>query len=245
MERVDLSVLGLGVRVSVADKGVAEQIRLAWARCAASSERPVVPDVDVHVTDLHTSPEVILEQLTQTITIKAIDQHAGSHLMLHAAAVAAPDTDRAVVLVGPSGMGKTTVAATLGRRWAYVTDECALVTDGLVLPYPKPLSVVGPGPKRQVSPDQLGLVAATRSSEVVGLVLLRRTETSAVHVDRPSTARAIALLAEHVSYLAKLRQPLRQLAELIHIAGGLRVVSYREAHELEPVVADLLAGRSQ
>ncbi len=67
--------------------------------------------------------------------------HAPDRVFVHAGAVA--HRGRAIVLPGMSFAGKTTLVAALVRAGAtYLSDEFApLDADGLVHPYPKPLSV--------------------------------------------------------------------------------------------------------
>ncbi|MFX6027812.1 hypothetical protein ABTE84_20905, partial [Acinetobacter baumannii] len=70
--------------------------------------------------------------------------------MLHAAGVAGSD-GAVVVLVGPSGAGKTTAIRHLAARAGYVSDETiALNATGAVLPYRKPLSVITDGVAHKV-----------------------------------------------------------------------------------------------
>ena len=112
---------------------------------------------DLFGTDLAT----VMDRLSPLITRLAVTERAGELTMFHACALADPVTGDTAVLFGPSGTGKTTLARTLGTDFAYVTDETAAVTrDGLLVPYPKPLSIlIGPRDrlKRQVSPGELGL----------------------------------------------------------------------------------------
>jgi hypothetical protein len=70
-----------------------------------------------------------------------IAQHAPDHVFVHAGVVGVGD--RAIVLPGRSFAGKTTLVAALVRAGAgYWSDEYAVLDgDGLVHPYPKPLSV--------------------------------------------------------------------------------------------------------
>lgn len=67
--------------------------------------------------------------------------HAPDHVFIHAGVVGVED--RAIVLPGRSFAGKTTLVAALVKAGAeYWSDEYAVLdADGLVHPYPKPLSV--------------------------------------------------------------------------------------------------------
>ena len=67
--------------------------------------------------------------------------HAPDHVFVHAGVVGVED--RAIVLPGRSFAGKTTLVAALVQAGAeYWSDEYAVLdADGLVHPYPKPLSV--------------------------------------------------------------------------------------------------------
>jgi hypothetical protein len=67
--------------------------------------------------------------------------HAPNHVFVHAGVVGVQD--RAIVLPGRSFAGKTTLVAALVQAGAeYWSDEYAVLdADGLVHPYPKPLSV--------------------------------------------------------------------------------------------------------
>ncbi|MDX7183432.1 hypothetical protein SJ321_24440, partial [Enterobacter hormaechei] len=83
------------------------------------------------------------ENLVFLATSRAIESARGTHLMFHAACLAAPDTGAAIVLAAASGTGKTTATRRLGPHYAYLTDETAIVdpADRSVTPYPKPLSL--------------------------------------------------------------------------------------------------------
>jgi hypothetical protein len=67
--------------------------------------------------------------------------HAPDHVFVHAGVVGVEE--RAIVLPGRSFAGKTTLVAALVQAGAeYLSDEYAVLdADGLVHPYPKPLSV--------------------------------------------------------------------------------------------------------
>ncbi|WP_125037457.1 ATP-binding protein [Nocardioides sp. LS1] len=188
-----------------------------------------------------------MEAVTQQVTIEAVTRRAGELLMLHACALADPATGRCVLFVGPSGMGKSTIAWTLGRDFGYVTDETAAVTaDGRLVAYPKPLSIRAGGPaKEQHSPDDLNLVNPGDDLSVAAVLLLDRQPEQPFAVERLPTVEGVALLAEHTSFLGELDAPLQRLAALCEDAGGLRRASYRDAAELKPLVARLLATGSE
>ena len=84
----------------------------------------------------------LLDALVGHLNLAAIAASRG-RLLLHAAAVAAPD-GRVALLPGPSGSGKTTLTAALvGAGLAYVTDETLSVhpVTLAITPYRKPLTV--------------------------------------------------------------------------------------------------------
>ncbi len=248
---VFVEALGVRVRIDVAPSLAADMERI-WAACLTSDEpadallEAVVDMDELRARERPQSDAELLERVTQEVTLAAIKARAGELLMLHACAVADPVTGAVVVCVGPSGMGKTTLASTLGRRWPYVTDETVAVdAAGVVSPYPKPLSVRRPGcwVKEQVPPEDLGLTPAKGPLHAAAVLLLdRRDGVEEVSVEDVATIPAVALLAEHTSYLASFEKPLSRVARFVHQAGGLRRVTYSEAESLIPVVGSLLAG---
>jgi hypothetical protein len=246
---IDISALGVPIRLRLGGRS-AEALRAglerAWARSILATDR--APGAVVRA-DLERISDyrAVMERVTQQVTLAAIEARAGQLLMFHACAIADPTTGAAVLLVGPSGMGKTTLARHLGRHWGYLTDETAGVTsDHSVLAYPKPLSIVASGSvgKDQLGPDELGLLHPGRDTKVAAVVLLDRQPQGAhladLLVEPVPNVTAIALLAEHTSYLTRLERPLGTMAALLKATGGLRRVSYTDADELLPVVTELL-----
>jgi hypothetical protein len=238
---VVVDALGVAVGVETPDAALAAGVRRAWSACllpeTSSPKASVAAPATVSTADA-------LETITQQVTVAAVGERAGDLLMLHACALADEKTRRAVVLVGRSGVGKSTLSRTLGQHLTYLSDETAAVDDqGRVLAYPKPLSLLEvPGrPKEQTSPEILGLRSGSGWYDVAAVALLERNSSAGPLVTELSTVPAIALLAEHTSYLALLGRPLSRVAGVLHRAGGLRVVEYAESSTLRPLVDDWLA----
>jgi hypothetical protein len=215
-------------------------VREAW-RDALTDDEPHTDAVEVLDSDV----ESALHHLSPAVTTAAIDARAGQLAMLHAAALADPVTGRTAVLVAASGTGKTTASVTLGKRFAYLTDETSAITpDGVVLPYRKPLSIIDGGHlKKQVAPSDLGLLTTDRECRLAALLVIERDpqyEGDPV-VEPLETVDAIAAIAPQSSYLPSMDKPLHRLAELIHLVGGAKRVRYAESSDLEPVLTRLLA----
>lgn len=242
-----------------------QNTRSAWARCA-DDKGQMLPPLPAESTAAQpfsaavaykslkhdggafqlqaASFEELAENLTSRLTVAAILANAGDLIMLHACGVADPATGALVALVAKSGTGKTTAAAMLARIYGYVTDETvAICPDGSVVPYPKPLSVKQlSGPKRQVGPDELGLLPAPAKPYLQAIVLLDRVKggyTSPV-LKRVPLADAVLALIPESSSLGELQDPLQSLCRLIDSVGGVWQLTYSEAADLPPVLEPLL-----
>ena len=183
-----------------------------------------------------------MDRLSPVVTLAMIEAQAGKLLMLHAAALADASTGRALVMVGPSGAGKTTATSVLAQRWGYVTDETVGVRpDGTLAAYPKPLSVkVEASPfKEQRCLDSLGAEPAPPEAHLHRVVLLHRDDSPEPWLEDVPMVRSLALLATETSYLSELERPLQWLAALLGSAG-LRRLHYREAEQLPALVEQIL-----
>ena len=252
---VDVRALGTIMRIQTPDAECAAVVRRAWHLALYSGERVDVPeDRLVHMQvgdggddDRSERRSRAMVALTQTLTQEALRAQAGKAVFLHAGGLCNPRTGASFVYVAPGGTGKTTLTRTLGRTFAYLSDETIAVTaDGAILPYLKPLSVRRGGlgsVKDEVAPGELGLMAPTVTPWVAGLVILRRQEGATLHVEPVDTLDAIVALSPETSAMAALDHPLRRVAHVIERARGLTIVTYSEATQLGPMVDVILSRR--
>jgi hypothetical protein len=201
------------------------------------------PGHELYGSDLDT----LMDNLSPLITRLAVTAQAGRLLMFHACALADPATGGTAILFGPSGIGKTTLARTLGRRFAYLTDETAAIDETMRLhAYPKPLSILETSDsalKRQVSPGELGLTRdLSGACSLRALIQLSREPdlAGAAIVEELHTVDALPALAAQTSFSRRYERPLHRMAAVAHHVGGIRKISYREAEQVGPLVAELL-----
>jgi hypothetical protein len=264
-----VGAFGASVLVRMHGSAAAEldgQLRRAWGRCAVDPAAPapfgesrldvcVDPDPGVVAAARQagmlasTDVRAAMDQLSSSITVAVVTRRAGTLLMLHACGLADPSTGATVALVAPSGTGKTTLARTLGTKWAYVSDETVAIDEhGGVLPYPKPLSWLRhpeAALKVQLAPGDCGLVPVPSSLRIAAVVLLDRRPDGprTPQVDAIPTVPALAALAPETSYFTQQPTPLQRLARVLTGTGGLRRVTYAEAADLHGTVAGLLGGQ--
>lgn len=236
--------------VSGLDEVEATAVTHAWAWCAPTPCDAPRGDLDrAGLPSL--SWEQFHEELVHRATIRAIEAGRGTHLMFHAACLAALGTGASVVLVAASGTGKTTATGTLGPHYGYLSDETAIVhpEDLTVTPYPKPLSVLGPSghrPKHQVSPDEMGLGQAPDATlqRICVLERVREPEERVpARAESMPLMEALAHLVPHTFSLSHLPRGLVALCRTLDRLGGALRLVYSEASDLLPVMDGLLARR--
>ncbi|WP_314718528.1 hypothetical protein [uncultured Actinomyces sp.] len=238
---------------------VAQRLEDAWLPCAttASDRDPALAPFSVtvlppsaaasarpHDLVLHTLERDVTYYVSQHLTRWLISKAAGDYLMLHAAGLRTPD-GRVVGVIAPSGTGKTTFCSVLGNRFGYVTDETLVITPGTldVIPYPKPLSVVGPEARRTKvdhSPSALGLEAVTSPTPLGALVLAERVRSGNTLVPMRLEEIMEPVIAQTSSLFA-LPSPLLTLAQALTLAGGPWRLNFSSQEECASLLAGLPA----
>lgn len=249
---IDVEALGRTIRIEAAQ--LTEHVAAAWRDARSSGDvGGTGPDATVALRGTASSDQA-LSVLSTDVTLTALRHSRGEALLFHAAGIALDD-GRVIGFVGPSGRGKTTLSAELGRYWGYVTDETVSVSldsSRHVHPYRKPLSIIrGPGPKQQVAPSELGLRPVPELPLTLSkLVLLdRHTDDPESLADLPRLTAvpridAIVALASESSYLVALDAPLAHLAQLIDDTGGVLRMSYRDVNTVPTLIRSLAVSPS-
>jgi len=229
-----IRALGTWVNVILGDAIDPDEFARAWSRCLTGpSDGPPARSSVFNV-----GPRPTMTSLTQAITSTLIHRRAGQLLMLHAGAVCNPRTGASIAYAAPGGTGKTTLTRLLGQRYGYLTDETVGVEPGSwrILSYEKPLSLRNPEggyPKREVGPDELGLVGAHPDPRLAALaVLRRRPHMSEASITRLDAFDAITALVPETSSLYRLERPLHLLADLEAELGGIWLLEYSEVEQL-------------
>ena len=244
---VEFTVCRSSVRVGGLTAEQRDRLLHEWARCHAQA---VPDDESIELRPRRGEDwDTFHERAIHRATSEAIDSGVGSQLMLHAAALALPETGATIVLAAESGTGKTTATRTLGTALAYLTDETAMIdpVSFALSPYAKPLSVLGPSgrrPKRQHAPDDLGLLPEVDGvlQRVAVLDRVRHGDEDVAACAEPATVgEVLPLLVPQTSSLCRLPRGLVTLCETLDRTGGAVRLVYREAADLVPVVQELLS----
>jgi hypothetical protein len=232
-----LRVMGVTVDTRTPDEDTRARLARQWSRSVLADDAEV--DTMVPGPEATTGEPDSLERrdyyFTTQVTLAGLLATAGERVNLHAGSVA-DDDGRVLVVVGPSGTGKTTATRALAARLHYLSDETASITpDGVVYPHPKPLSiVVNPDDvthKQQLSPDDIGLGSTPESGTLHRIVVLHRgvPTPDGVHGLHPlDTVTALMELIEQSSSLGSLDTPLTTLLHVVDATGGVLALEYDE-----------------
>ncbi len=212
----------------------------------ATKPEGTAKDADLLQVDRHR--DRFAYSLSGDLTRRSVAAQAGRMTMLHGAALALPETGATLVLVAPSGTGKTTATRTLGRFLGYLTDETAAIRpDMSMLAHPKPLSMIsGPdhhGHKEEFSPDELGLLVAPADTWLAATVILRRDDEFVEPRLEPSRLMdALIATIPQSSSLPTQPEPLSGLARVLTQGRGVHLLSYAEIDTCRELIVDLLVG---
>lgn len=194
--------------------------------------------------------ERAFERLTVEVTLRMLEHLAGSLNLLHAAALSDSASGHAMVLVGPSGRGKTTASRFLGKKFNYLSDETAIIqSDFHLRPYPKPLSLITAEhqSKQQIDPASLGIATVAPSDysfELKHLILLnRQQEATSPRLDRVALADALIEIVEQTSGVRRTERGIEGLIEVVNHCGGALRLTYSEISDTLGLLQDLMGGK--
>lgn len=238
-----LDLVTMGCRwvldVSALDDDEAREMAARWARgrSLASSASLVLDEEPVTIT---ARPGAAPYDLSRELTRRGLQRLTGWVTLLHAAALS-DEGGRTLVLVAPSGGGKSTATRVLGRRLGYVSDESViLLEDHRIAPHPKPPSlVVDPDQrfsKEEPAPDDLGL-GPTPTAPRLGrlLTLAREPEVAEPSIETVGLIDQVLAVLPETSSTWLLPDGLHRLARAVTSGGPPARLCYSEietCHEL-------------
>ena len=261
-EVVDLVTMGCAwtLDLSALPAVAAAEMRARWGRCAELAADPTTLLLDdepqvlrvglagdgtgatVVASDLERMPYVLSREITRL----GLTRLRGRVTLLHAAALADPD-GRAVVLVAPSGGGKSTATSVLGQRLGYVTDESVVLRgDGRIAPHPKPPSlVIDPADrwhKAEPSPDESGLGPTPPSPTIAALLTLARDPAvTSSRIEPVGLVDQLLAVLPETSSTWWLDDGLDRLARAVTAGGAPARLVYAEIDTCHELVAEHLA----
>ncbi|MFV0316473.1 MAG: hypothetical protein ACK5O2_05860 [Microthrixaceae bacterium] len=175
---VRLEAFGARVDLTGDSGAVDEIVACLGSFLAVTRDAAGAPAASVAVSDpsgdsagtVHRDGELVAEEADRTELVRralsevhlAVAVHATDAVFIHAGVVSWRGAG--IAIPGRSMTGKTTLVTELVRAGAsYMSDEYAVVdTEGFVHPYPKLLSVRGPGGTQRVDPQTVGAVETGR-----------------------------------------------------------------------------------
>lgn len=242
-----LLIDALGAVVAIDLRGLndieAAAVRAAWRDALAPADATAVTTVTPEQGPTASLAGALM-RLSQQVTLAALEARRGELWLVHAAGLALAD-GRVVMLIGPSGRGKTTACRVLASEYGYVSDETiGVAPDGSVHAYRKPLSIIEQrgGPKVERAPSELGLLPLPKAPlRLAAIVLLdRRNDAPSEPLVAPvDLGDALAHIAPQSSLLAMMTHPLWTIATHADRTGGVVRVTYREAASLTSLIEPL------
>lgn len=260
-----LVLLGQRWRIDLSDyeepAALRDQLAELWSRALDHDEPDgeeivIRPQTQLHEMPTRQRPRIRMTddprafpyEFSGALTRAVLHERAGTAVLFHAAGLVAPDAARAVVLVAPSGTGKSTAARVLGRRFGYLSDELVAVETGMrVVAYPKPISFIVPGfpgGKDEKSPDDLELLEPLSTSpELAAVIRLARDpeREGRPEIVRTGIHEALSELILQTSSIWKLPRPLQRLANIAAHGGGPFVLHYSEIVDAASIIDEMLA----
>jgi hypothetical protein len=240
-----IDALGTVVAIDLgglSDEGAAA-VRAAWRDALAPAGATAVTTVTPEQGATGSLAGALM-RLSQQVTLAALEARRGELWLVHAAGLALPD-GRVVMLIGPSGRGKTTACRVLASEYGYVSDEAiGVAPDGSIHAYRKPLSIIEQHgePKVERAPSELGLLPLPKAPlRLAAIVLLdRRGDAPAEPLVAPvDLGDAFAHIVPQSSQLAMMTDPLWTIARHADRTGGVVSVTYREAASLTSLIEPL------
>lgn len=242
-----LDIVTMGCRwvldLSALDAAGAREMGERWQRChELASTAAVIDDEPMTVT---ARAGGVPYDLSRELTRRGLERLVGRATLLHAAALA-DEGGRTLVLVAPSGGGKSTATRVLGRHLGYVSDEAVvLLGDHRIAPHPKPPSLVtDPGQrlrKEEPSPDELGL-GPTPSAPRLGrlLTLSRDSEVEEPSIEPVGLVDQVLAVLPETSSTWLLPDGLHRLAQAVTTGGAPARLRYSEIDTCHELVRDHL-----
>lgn len=172
---LDLDFFGVALRVEGVDAQTARMLRTVYERQAPPANGRA-PEIVVQVVPVDDgTPSIVVSGRTVLVRDRAELAHQLHLVMVGAAAAACPRarvlhgcaverSGRALVVLAPSGGGKTTLAVALvGRGWRLLSDDFVVLTgDGAVRPFLRRVNLLPD------SVTRLGLALPTGTVALVG-----------------------------------------------------------------------------
>ncbi|MGO1165394.1 MAG: hypothetical protein ACTMHL_02125 [Janibacter sp.] len=231
-----LDLVTMGCRwvldLSALEDEAAVEMTARWQRCRDLAVATTLV-LDEEPMTIAARPSAAPYDLSREVTRRGLLRLTGRATLLHAAALADAD-GRTLVLVAPSGGGKSTATRVLGQRLGYVSDESVvLLGDHRIAPHPKPPSlVIDPAQrfrKEEPAPDEIGLgptPAAPRLGRL--LVLARDAEVVQPSIETVGLLDQVLAMLPETSSTWLLPDGLHQLARAATAGGAPARLHYAE-----------------